>query len=149
MHVYASRLPMMDLTPNHCWIGVRFHLKTRDTVPMDVTALKVTLRKDRETEMTAAPFTAQADQIRTLCNRHFTLRLLLHTDIQYAIILSHIAHLWQCNDNTTLLNCNETGFPAVNCTLLIRKKNVPNSNATLFYVAREILKCLIISQSIR
>lgn len=47
MHVDAPRLAMVDLTTNHCWIGVRLHFEASYTVPMDVTALKVTLGIDR------------------------------------------------------------------------------------------------------
>lgn len=47
MHIDPPRLTVMDLTANHCWVGVRFHLKAGYTVPMDVTALKVTLGMDR------------------------------------------------------------------------------------------------------
>lgn len=43
MHIDAPCLAVMDLTANHCWIGVRLHLKPGNTVPMDVAALKVTL----------------------------------------------------------------------------------------------------------
>lgn len=55
MHVDAPRLTMMDLTTNHCWIGVRLHLKAGYTIPMDVTALKVTLEMDREYQITVSP----------------------------------------------------------------------------------------------
>ncbi len=48
MHVDTPRLTMMDLTTNHCGVGVRLHLKAGYTIPMDVTALKVTLGMDRE-----------------------------------------------------------------------------------------------------
>lgn len=48
MHVDAPRLTMMDLTTDHCGIGVRLYLKAGYTVPMDVTALKVALEMDRE-----------------------------------------------------------------------------------------------------
>lgn len=47
MHVDSPRLTMMDLTTNHCWIGVRLDLKAGYTVPMDVTALKVALQMNR------------------------------------------------------------------------------------------------------
>lgn len=48
MHVDASCLTMMDLTTNHCRIGVCLHLKAGYTVPMDVTALKVTLETEND-----------------------------------------------------------------------------------------------------
>lgn len=48
MHVDASCLTMMDLTTNHCRIGVCLHLKASYTVPMDVTALKVTLETEND-----------------------------------------------------------------------------------------------------
>lgn len=48
MHVDAPRLAMMDLTAHHCRIGVRFHLKPGDAVPVDVAALKVTLETDQK-----------------------------------------------------------------------------------------------------
>ena len=48
MHVDAPRLAVMDLTTNHCWIGVRLYLKPSNTVPMDVAALKVTLETDKK-----------------------------------------------------------------------------------------------------
>lgn len=44
MHIYASSLAMMDLTANHCWIGVGLHLKARDAVSVDVAALKIALQ---------------------------------------------------------------------------------------------------------
>lgn len=47
MHVDATRLTVMDLTTNHSWVGVRLHLKASYTVPMDVTALKITLGMNR------------------------------------------------------------------------------------------------------
>lgn len=47
MHVDATRLPVMDLTTNHSWVGVRLHLKASYTVPVDVTALKITLGRNR------------------------------------------------------------------------------------------------------
>lgn len=43
MHIYAPRLAVMDLTADHCWIGISLHLKASDAVPMDIAALKVTL----------------------------------------------------------------------------------------------------------
>ena len=46
MHVDAPRLTVMDLATHHRWIGVRLHLEAGYTVPMDVTALKVTLGMD-------------------------------------------------------------------------------------------------------
>lgn len=48
MYVDAPRLAVMDLTANHCWIGVRLHLEASDTVPMDVAALKVTLEINKK-----------------------------------------------------------------------------------------------------
>lgn len=46
MHIDASCLTMMDLTTDHCWIGIRLHLKAGDAIPMDVAALKVTLETE-------------------------------------------------------------------------------------------------------
>lgn len=48
VHVDATGLTVVDLTTNHSWIGVCFHLKAGNTVPMDITALKVTLELDKE-----------------------------------------------------------------------------------------------------
>lgn len=47
MHVDATRLTVMDLTTNHSWVGVRLHLKASYAIPMDVTALKITLGMNR------------------------------------------------------------------------------------------------------
>lgn len=42
VYIDAPCLTMMDLTTNHCRIGVCFDLKASYTVPMDIAALKVT-----------------------------------------------------------------------------------------------------------
>lgn len=47
VNVDAPCLTMMDFTTNHCWIGVRLHLKAGYTVSMDVAALKVTLQNEQ------------------------------------------------------------------------------------------------------
>lgn len=51
MHVDAPCLTVMDLTTNHRWICVCLHLKAGYAVPMDVTALKVTLKMNREIQL--------------------------------------------------------------------------------------------------
>lgn len=43
MHIDAPCLTVMDLTVNHCGIGICFHLEASYSVPVDVAALKVTL----------------------------------------------------------------------------------------------------------
>ncbi len=48
MDVDASCLAMMDLTAHHCGVGVGLHLKACYTVSVDVTVLKVTLKRRRE-----------------------------------------------------------------------------------------------------
>lgn len=49
MDIDPSRLAVMDLTAHHCGVGVGLHLKACYAVPMDVTALKVTLTQRRRT----------------------------------------------------------------------------------------------------
>lgn len=80
MHIDAPRLTMMDLTTNHRWIGVRLHLEAGYAVPMDVTALKVTLGMDGEIQIQIQNDCMSyqkyflvhelqlKDQIRPLCN---------------------------------------------------------------------------------
>lgn len=55
MHIDAARLTMMDLATNHSRIGVRLDLKASYTVPMDVTALKITLEWTEEYKIALSP----------------------------------------------------------------------------------------------
>lgn len=48
MYVDPPRLTVMDLTSHHSWIGIRLYLEASYTVPMDVTALKVTLEINKD-----------------------------------------------------------------------------------------------------
>lgn len=50
MHIDAACLTVVDLTANHSRVGVRLHLKAGYTVPVDVTALKISLGKDKRTK---------------------------------------------------------------------------------------------------
>lgn len=50
MHVDAACLTVVDLTANHGRVGVRLHLKAGYTVPVDVTALEISLGKDKSTK---------------------------------------------------------------------------------------------------
>lgn len=42
--VDSPRLSVMDLTAHHCGVGISLHLEACNTVSMDVTVLKVTLK---------------------------------------------------------------------------------------------------------
>lgn len=47
--VDSPRLSVMDLTAHHGGVGVGLHLEARNTVSMDVTVLKVTLKERKRT----------------------------------------------------------------------------------------------------
>lgn len=54
MHIDAASLTMVDLTTDHCGVGVRLYLKASYPVPMDVTALEISLGKDKNTLITTS-----------------------------------------------------------------------------------------------
>ena len=43
MDIYSTCLTMMDFTPHDSWVGPSFHLKTSNTVVMDIVTLKESL----------------------------------------------------------------------------------------------------------
>lgn len=68
VNVDAPCLPMVDFATNHCGISVRLHLKSGYTVPVDVTALKVTLQNERRKENYRLSFYRIKQNIEESCN---------------------------------------------------------------------------------
>lgn len=62
MNIDAPRLAVVDLTAYHSRVGIRFHLKPCNPVPMDITALKVALQRETETEISSLA-AAKSDEI--------------------------------------------------------------------------------------
>lgn len=50
VHVDAASLAMVDLATDHSGVGVRLDLKASYPVPMDVAALKISLRNNGKTQ---------------------------------------------------------------------------------------------------
>lgn len=48
MHIDAASLTVVDLTTDHCGVGVRLYFKASYPVPVDVTALEISLGKDKK-----------------------------------------------------------------------------------------------------